>query len=196
MTQHFDMSEINRPYIRDNNYFCSICNIAIIDVNGPKTTLRSHYDRVHLIKSITFKPFVTDKMKLLIRIRKADRHYENKKYKRLENDCINILAQLLEDKINYNQLVSNNNLEMFLDVCRKRYEEQQSQQMDIKLLIDRCAFNTYDAFKYGCYGKSNCFVSLKYSKIFGAGRGIIADLNFKAGDIITIYDGKYVNYEP
>ena len=85
MTQNFDMSEINRPYIRDNNYFCSICNIAIIDVNGPKTTLRSHYDRVHMIKSITFKPFVTDEMKLLIRIRKADRDYENKKYKSLEN---------------------------------------------------------------------------------------------------------------
>ena len=42
-------------------------------------------------------------MKLLINIRKADRDYENTKYKRLENDCINILAQLLEDKINYNQ---------------------------------------------------------------------------------------------
>ena len=59
------MAEINRPYIRDNNYCCSICNIAIIDVNGQKITFRSHYDRVHMIKSITFKPFITDEIKLV-----------------------------------------------------------------------------------------------------------------------------------
>jgi hypothetical protein len=69
------MSEINRSYIRDNNYCCSTCNNAIIDVNGPKTTSSSHYDRVHMIKSISFKTFVTDEMKLVLRIRKDDRDY-------------------------------------------------------------------------------------------------------------------------
>ena len=94
-------------------------------------------------------------------------------------------------------MIRYSNWNCFLVACNIRCNEEEFKNQLFEDFRKRSNLKLLDAIGNGCYNKGrNAYLKLDVSKISGAGRGVFSNVYFKPGDIITLYSGKYINYEP
>ena len=141
------------PYIQDRSYFWLICNIAIINIEGPKTTLRTHYQRAHNISSISFKSLHTKQLSIIKRVQSRNKFNFNRKINRLEKKLLKILYQLEQSKLCHQKMIRYSNWNCFLVACNIRCNEEEFKNQLFEDFRKRSNLKLLDAIGNGCYNK-------------------------------------------